>query len=123
MQEYQERLARLQASYQAEQASHTRLEKDISSLRDDFDLKLCVLQDLLRKEAGVEEAGGGCAAKPRFPQEQGLILLSDLWKPLQPLKGSKCCHCSKTCLAAAVCALNPPLFIAGAGTLPLLDQI
>lgn len=123
MQEYQERLARLQASYQAEQASRTRLEKDISSLRDEFDLKLSVIQDLLRKEAGVEEAGEGCAVKPRFPQEQRLFLHSDLWQPLQPLKGSKCCHCSKCCLAAAVCALNPPLSTAGAGTLPLLDQI
>ncbi|XP_038015506.1 kinesin-like protein KIF17 isoform X2 [Motacilla alba alba] len=49
--EFQERLAQLQASYQAEQASRARLEKDISSLRDDFDLKVSVLQDLLRKEA------------------------------------------------------------------------
>lgn len=65
MQEYQERLAQLQASYQAEQVSRACLEKDIS--RDNFDLKMSVLQDLLRKEAGVEEAGGGCAAKPRFP--------------------------------------------------------
>ncbi|XP_048182462.1 LOW QUALITY PROTEIN: kinesin-like protein KIF17 [Corvus hawaiiensis] len=49
--EYKERLARLQASYQAEQAPRTHLEKDISSLRDDFDLKVSVLKDLLRKEA------------------------------------------------------------------------
>lgn len=117
MQQYQERLARLQASYQAEQVSHAHLEKDISSLRDDFDLKVSVLQDLFRKEAGVEEAGGGCAAKPRFPQDQGLFLQSDLWQPLQLLKGSKCP------LAETVPALNPPLSTAGAGTLPLLGQI
>lgn len=122
MQEYEERLAQLQASYQAEQASRARLEKDISSLRDDFDLKVSVLEDLVRKEAGVEEAGGGCAAKPRFPQEQGLFLQSDLWQPLHPLKGSGC-YCSKCCLAAAVPAANPPLSTAGAGTLPFLDQI
>ncbi|KAM4885965.1 LOW QUALITY PROTEIN: kinesin-like protein KIF17 [Sylvia borin] len=54
--EYQERLALLQASYQAEQASRACLEKDISSLRDDFDLKMSVLQGLLRKEAALSEA-------------------------------------------------------------------
>ncbi|CAN8198546.1 unnamed protein product [Coccothraustes coccothraustes] len=41
--------------YQSEQASCARLEKNISSLRDDFDLKVSVLQDLLGKKAGVEE--------------------------------------------------------------------
>uniref|UniRef100_A0A8C5TXX9 Kinesin-like protein n=1 Tax=Malurus cyaneus samueli TaxID=2593467 RepID=A0A8C5TXX9_9PASS len=52
--EYEERLTRLQASYQAEQASRARLEKDISSLRDVFDLKVSAIEDLLRKGAGVE---------------------------------------------------------------------
>ncbi|RMB89703.1 hypothetical protein DUI87_33900 [Hirundo rustica rustica] len=48
--------------------SHTRLEKDISRLRDDFDLKVSVLQDLLRKEAGVEEAADAGAAGGRGEQ-------------------------------------------------------
>ncbi|XP_066058936.1 kinesin-like protein KIF17 [Chamaea fasciata] len=51
--EFQESLAQLQASCQAEQVSRARLEKDISSLRDDFDLKVSVLQDLPRKEADM----------------------------------------------------------------------
>lgn len=54
MQEFQERLAQLQASCQEEQASRACLERDISSLRGDFDLRVSVLQHLLRKEAGVE---------------------------------------------------------------------
>ncbi|KAM6236361.1 kinesin-like protein KIF17 isoform 1-T1 [Spheniscus humboldti] len=51
--EYEERLARLKASYEAEQASRARLEEDISSLRNHYDLKLSALEENLRKEAAA----------------------------------------------------------------------
>lgn len=69
-QEYEMRLAQLKASYEAEQASRARLEEDISSLRNHYDLKLSALEENLRKEAGVDEAGGGCAA-----QAEGSLML------------------------------------------------
>ncbi|KAM6045923.1 LOW QUALITY PROTEIN: kinesin-like protein KIF17 [Theristicus caerulescens] len=51
--EYEERLAQLKASYEAEQASRARLEEDISSLRNQYDLKLSALEENLRKEAAA----------------------------------------------------------------------
>ncbi|XP_057289009.1 kinesin-like protein KIF17 [Pezoporus wallicus] len=51
--EYNERLAQLKASYEAEQASRARLEEDISSLRTHYDLKLSALEESLRKEAAA----------------------------------------------------------------------
>ncbi|XP_062486161.1 kinesin-like protein KIF17 isoform X4 [Pezoporus occidentalis] len=51
--EYNERLAQLKASYEAEQASRARLEEDISSLRTHCDLKLSALEESLRKEAAA----------------------------------------------------------------------
>uniref|UniRef100_A0A8D0FEH1 Kinesin-like protein n=1 Tax=Strix occidentalis caurina TaxID=311401 RepID=A0A8D0FEH1_STROC len=51
--EYEKRLAQLKASYEAEQASRARLEEDISSLRNHYDLKLSALEENLRKEAGT----------------------------------------------------------------------
>ncbi|XP_009953236.1 PREDICTED: kinesin-like protein KIF17, partial [Leptosomus discolor] len=51
--EYEERLAQLKASYEAEQASRARLEEDISSLRSHYDLKLSALEENLRKEAAA----------------------------------------------------------------------
>ncbi|XP_072740010.1 kinesin-like protein KIF17 isoform X1 [Ciconia boyciana] len=51
--EYEERLAQLKASYEAEQASRARLEEDISSLRNHYDLKLSALEENLRKEAAA----------------------------------------------------------------------
>ncbi|XP_009975987.1 PREDICTED: kinesin-like protein KIF17, partial [Tauraco erythrolophus] len=53
--EYAERLAQLKASYEAEQASRARLEEDIRSLRNHYDLKLSALEENLRKEAGVDK--------------------------------------------------------------------
>lgn len=53
-----------------EQASRARLEEDISHLRNHYDLKLSALEENLRKEAGVHEAGGGCAA-----QAEGSLML------------------------------------------------
>lgn len=99
-QEYEQRLARLKASYEAEQASRARLKEDISSLRNHYDLKLSALEENLRKEAGVDEAGGGCAVQTegslmllmrwgvgfRHEQTQTVFAKSDLWQPLQPLK-------------------------------------
>ncbi|XP_009875156.1 PREDICTED: kinesin-like protein KIF17, partial [Apaloderma vittatum] len=54
--EYEERLAQLKASYEAEQASRTRLEEDIDSLRNLYDLKLSALEERLRKEAAAVRA-------------------------------------------------------------------
>lgn len=62
-QEYEEKLAQLKASYEAEQESRARLEEDISNLRNCYDLKLSALEENLRKEAGVDEEGGGCTAQ------------------------------------------------------------
>ncbi|KAM6116664.1 kinesin-like protein KIF17 [Phoenicopterus ruber ruber] len=53
--EYEERLACLKASYEAEQASRARLEEDISGLKNHYNLKLSALEEHLRKEAGVDE--------------------------------------------------------------------
>uniref|UniRef100_A0A8C3IZH0 Kinesin-like protein n=2 Tax=Scolopacidae TaxID=8917 RepID=A0A8C3IZH0_9CHAR len=50
--EYEERLAQLKASYEAEQASRARLEEDISHLRNHYDVKLSALEENLRREAG-----------------------------------------------------------------------
>ncbi|XP_071622890.1 kinesin-like protein KIF17 isoform X2 [Heliangelus exortis] len=48
--EYEERLAQLKGSYEAEQASRARLEEDIRNLRNHYDLKLSALQENLKKE-------------------------------------------------------------------------
>uniref|UniRef100_A0A8B9VZH0 Kinesin-like protein n=1 Tax=Anas zonorhyncha TaxID=75864 RepID=A0A8B9VZH0_9AVES len=70
--EYEEKLAQLKASYEAEQESRARLEEDISNLRNCYDLKLSALEENLRKEAGVDEEGGGCTAQA----ENSLMLTS-----------------------------------------------
>ncbi|KAM6240939.1 kinesin-like protein KIF17 isoform 4-T5 [Porphyrio hochstetteri] len=51
--EYEERLAQLKASYEAEQASRASLEEDVSSLKQHYDLKLSALKENLRKEAAA----------------------------------------------------------------------
>ncbi|XP_012656919.1 kinesin-like protein KIF17 [Otolemur garnettii] len=48
--EYEERLARLKADYQAEQESRARLEEDITAMRNSYDVKLSTLEENLRKE-------------------------------------------------------------------------
>ncbi|XP_075850784.1 kinesin-like protein KIF17 isoform X3 [Microcebus murinus] len=48
--EYEERLARLKAEYQAEQESRARLEEDITAMRNSYDVKLSTLEENLRKE-------------------------------------------------------------------------
>ncbi|KAM9110718.1 kinesin-like protein KIF17 isoform 5-T5 [Megaptera novaeangliae] len=48
--EYEERLARLRADYEAEQESRARLEEDITSMRNSYDVKLSTLEENLRKE-------------------------------------------------------------------------
>ncbi|XP_059936462.1 kinesin-like protein KIF17 isoform X2 [Mesoplodon densirostris] len=48
--EYEERLARLRADYEAEQQSRARLEEDITALRSSYDVKLSTLEENLRKE-------------------------------------------------------------------------
>ncbi|XP_010082286.1 PREDICTED: kinesin-like protein KIF17, partial [Pterocles gutturalis] len=51
--EYEERLAQLMASYKAEQASRARLEEDIWSLKNHYNLKLSALEENLWKEAAA----------------------------------------------------------------------
>ncbi|XP_033697784.1 kinesin-like protein KIF17 isoform X8 [Tursiops truncatus] len=48
--EYEERLARLRADYEAEQESRARLEEDITAMRNSYDVKLSALEENLRKE-------------------------------------------------------------------------
>ncbi|XP_004377224.1 kinesin-like protein KIF17 isoform X1 [Trichechus manatus latirostris] len=48
--EYEERLARLKADYEAEQESRARLEEDITAMRNSYDVKLSTLEENLRKE-------------------------------------------------------------------------
>ncbi|XP_045715296.1 kinesin-like protein KIF17 [Phyllostomus hastatus] len=48
--EYEERLARLRADYEAEQESRARLEEDITAMRNSYDVKLSTLEESLRKE-------------------------------------------------------------------------
>ncbi|KAF7466584.1 hypothetical protein GHT09_002092 [Marmota monax] len=50
--EYEERLARLKADYEAEQESRARLEEDITAMRNSYDMKLSTLEENLRKETG-----------------------------------------------------------------------
>lgn len=52
LQEYEERLARLRADYEAEQESRARLEEDITAMRNSYDVKLSTLEESLRKETG-----------------------------------------------------------------------
>ncbi|XP_010624095.1 kinesin-like protein KIF17 isoform X2 [Fukomys damarensis] len=47
--EYEKRLARLRADYEAEQESRTRLEEDITAMRNSYDMQLSTLQENLRK--------------------------------------------------------------------------
>ncbi|XP_048208052.1 kinesin-like protein KIF17 [Perognathus longimembris pacificus] len=49
--EYEERLARLKADYEAEQESRARLEEDITAMRNSYDVKLSTLEESLRKES------------------------------------------------------------------------
>lgn len=55
-QEYEERLARLRADYEAEQESRARLEEDITAMRNSYDVKLSTLEENLRKETGGRTA-------------------------------------------------------------------
>ncbi|XP_042807786.1 kinesin-like protein KIF17 isoform X6 [Panthera leo] len=48
--EYEERLARLRADYEAEQESRAQLEEDITAMRNSYDVKLSELEENLRKE-------------------------------------------------------------------------
>ncbi|XP_072684111.1 kinesin-like protein KIF17 isoform X4 [Canis lupus baileyi] len=48
--EYEERLARLRADYEAEQESRARLEEDITAMRNSYDVKVSTLEENLRKE-------------------------------------------------------------------------
>ncbi|KAL1776394.1 kinesin KIF17 isoform X2 [Sigmodon hispidus] len=52
--EYEERLARLKADYEAEQESRARLQEDITAMRNSYDVKLSTLEENLRKEKETE---------------------------------------------------------------------
>ncbi|PNJ27225.1 kinesin-like protein KIF17 isoform X6 [Pongo abelii] len=56
--EYEERLAQLKADYKAEQESRARLEEDITTMRNSYDVRLSTLEENLRKETeAVLQAG------------------------------------------------------------------
>lgn len=63
-QEYEERLARLKADYEAEQESRVRLQEDITAMRNSYDVKLSTLEENLRKE---KETGVCCPGAAREP--------------------------------------------------------
>lgn len=66
--EYEERLARLKADYEAEQESRVRLEEDISALRSAYDQKFTTLEETLRKEAESILPLEAPADEASFPQ-------------------------------------------------------
>ncbi|XP_030041990.1 kinesin-like protein KIF17 isoform X2 [Microcaecilia unicolor] len=53
-QEYEERFARLQADYEAEQRSRAQLEENISALRLSYDLQLATLEENLKRKDVAE---------------------------------------------------------------------
>ncbi|XP_034996506.1 kinesin-like protein KIF17 isoform X1 [Zootoca vivipara] len=71
--EYEERLARLKADYEAEQESRVRLEEDISALRNAYDMKFHTLDENLQKEAEttqtVEAIADQASLPPGLPEE------------------------------------------------------
>ncbi|XP_038967235.1 kinesin-like protein KIF17 isoform X2 [Rattus norvegicus] len=62
--EYEERLARLKADYEAEQESRVRLQEDITAMRNSYDVKLSTLQENLRKEKETGALCPGAAWEP-----------------------------------------------------------
>ncbi|XP_062975639.1 kinesin-like protein KIF17 [Elgaria multicarinata webbii] len=62
--EYEERLARLKADYEAEQESRVRLEEDISALRNAYDLKFHTLEENLTKEPETTQPVEAVADQP-----------------------------------------------------------
>ncbi|XP_042308067.1 kinesin-like protein KIF17 isoform X3 [Sceloporus undulatus] len=71
--EYEERLARLKADYEAEQESRVRLEEDISALRNAYEQKFHNLEENLGKEAetsqSVEDASDQGLSSPGPAEE------------------------------------------------------
>ncbi|XP_006883734.1 PREDICTED: kinesin-like protein KIF17 [Elephantulus edwardii] len=85
--EYEERLARLKADYEAEQESRARLEEDITAMRNSYNMKLSTLEESLRKETEVllkaealyktedmpkPEFANRCEHTPAFPLDASL---------------------------------------------------
>lgn len=77
-QEYEERLARLRADYEAEQESRARLEEDITAMRNSYDVKLSMLEENLRKETGGRLPCCQDGGQPAF----FLILFTDMYRAL-----------------------------------------
>ncbi|XP_053226544.1 kinesin-like protein KIF17 isoform X4 [Podarcis raffonei] len=65
--EYEERLARLKADYEAEQESRVRLEEDISALRNAYDMKFHTLDENLQKEAETTQTVEAIADQASLP--------------------------------------------------------
>ncbi|XP_025022228.1 kinesin-like protein KIF17 [Python bivittatus] len=75
--EYEEKLARLKADYEAEQESRFRLEEDISALRNAYDLKFHTLEEGVKKEAdtsGTAETLSDQAPSPPSPAAETELL-------------------------------------------------
>lgn len=77
-QEYEERLARLRADYEAEQESRARLEEDITAMRNSYDVKLSTLEESLRKETGGRLPRCQEGGQPAF----FLVSLTDMYRAL-----------------------------------------
>lgn len=61
-QEYEERLARLKADYEAEQESRVRLQEAITAMGNSCDVKLSTLEENLHKERET----GVCCREPHL---------------------------------------------------------
>lgn len=86
-QEYEERLARLKADYEAEQESRVRLQEDITAMRNSYDVKLSTLEENLRKE---KETGVCCRAPPSvFPLSDTPFHPAGRVPQLPPPRGEK----------------------------------
>ncbi|OCT56960.1 kinesin-like protein KIF17 isoform X2 [Xenopus laevis] len=79
-QEYEEKFAQLLADYEAEQKSRVRLEKDISDLRNTYDVQLASMEQDLRKRSETEvpdnEAPGDSQSDQIEPSKQHLNNIS-----------------------------------------------
>lgn len=84
LQEYEARLARLRADYEAEQESRARLEEDITAMRNSYDVKLSTLEQNLRKETGGPAPPGrrspACFPRPPAHGPQFCFLFTTAWQ-------------------------------------------
>lgn len=73
-QEYEERLAKLQAEYNAEQESKAKLQEDIAALRSSYESKLSNLEKA-RASRGSSVSKNG---NNKCPQQRTMLLVYEL---------------------------------------------